>query len=301
MLADFVLLVCRVWLPAVCGVMFITILVACLFFYSCWKLCNRTIGLSEKMSSPILLNNSDIIRSSLTFSAQYCAFCFAIHFLFYLVSARVISGFTKLPIATQASWHNRGVSITHASIMFYLTVNYWLYINPSMEISSLISVYQSRVIDIMMGYLWYDMYIELTTTKQADTLAHHILGLISHLTTRFMNSGPAMFYSMLVYIAEGSTPFLHTCWLLNFLNMKNSIVFLAIAGVLIISFFFCRVVTAPYIVWHMYTNRGVWPAGDGWLLWSNFGIVVFFTLLNWYWFAMLVKMALKPAKSDKKE
>ena len=51
----------------------------------------------------------------------------------------------------------------------------------------------------MMGYLWYDLIIELHSGLKSakfdkEIMAHHVAGLISHLTSRISNNGAAGFY-----------------------------------------------------------------------------------------------------------
>jgi hypothetical protein len=53
---------------------------------------------------------------------------------------------------------------------------------------------EALCLDLMMGYLWYDSIYEVMSDGQVDTLGHHILGLISHMSTRLSNSGPLGFY-----------------------------------------------------------------------------------------------------------
>ena len=91
---------------------------------------------------------------------------------------------------------NRGVSIIHASTVFILACWYWRVLNPSLIVNGhlTISEFQAFTLDVMMGYLWYDIIIELSTTRQADTIGHHVLGLISHLSCRITNNEAGAFY-----------------------------------------------------------------------------------------------------------
>lgn len=85
---------------------------------------------------------------------------------------------------------------------------------------------------------------------------HHVLGLASHLSSRLSDNEAAHFYSMLVFIAEISTPFLNISWLLHQLKKKN-VYFDVIAGLLIVTFFI-RVLVGPYMVNHMLSHREEW-------------------------------------------
>jgi hypothetical protein len=96
---------------------------------------------------------------------------------------------------------------------------------------------------------------------------------------------------MLVYIAEGSTPFLNITWLLHLLKLTNSKYFLMFAGLLIITFFCFRVVIGPYLVYHMIMFRNNWGENTFLLFYFNFPIIVSFAILNFYWFYKLLLIA----------
>ena len=67
-----------------------------------------------------------------------------------------------------------------------------------------------------MGYLIYDVVIEFINYNKSSSLMnllHHIIGYGSHMSVRLTDSYAGRFYSMLVFIAEGSTPWLHGSWI----------------------------------------------------------------------------------------
>lgn len=141
-----------------------------------------------------------IIVQSASVSFVYCLVCFILHFLFNQISINLIPNFKSLNEKSRRMWYNRGVSTMHASLLFAITVNYWIYLNPSLKISNLHTSTEAFCLDIMMGYLWYDIVIEFSSTKQVDTLGHHFLGLISHLSTRISDNDAARFYRYHIYI-----------------------------------------------------------------------------------------------------
>jgi TLC domain len=186
--------------------------------------------------------------------------------------------------------------------MFMMTASYWLKENPEMKIPHAVGATEAFCLDIMMGYLWYDIGYEMVDTWQADAIGHHILGLISHMSSRLSNNGAAGFYSMLVYIAEGSTPFLNISWLLHQLQMKNTLLFKVFALLLILSFFVFRIILGPFMVWHMLTHKKEWgPDAQGLLFWGNWVIVALFALLNYYWFYKIIQVATGAGGSSKKK
>lgn len=237
---------------------------------------------------------SSILLDSLSVSFVWFLSCIFFHMCWILLSAKVIPGFQKnLRIEEQKAWFNRGVSTIHASVMFTITIYYWLFVNPNFQISDAGNIIETYALDIMMGYLYYDILYELLTSQQTDALSHHILGLVSHLSTRLSNNTAAAYYSMLVYIAEGSTPFLNISWLLHQLQLKNTRIFSIFTSCLVISFFICRILLGPYMVQHMMRHREQWgEEGRYFLFLGNTMIVSIFSILNFIWFYKLVNMAL---------
>lgn len=62
------------------------------------------------------------------------------------------------------------------------------------SLDSNVSTYEAFSLDMMMGYLLYDIMIEYLTTRQLDTLGHHGLGLVSHMSCRLSNNAAGAFY-----------------------------------------------------------------------------------------------------------
>ena len=248
------------------------------------------------------MTTESILLDSLSVSFGWCVSCICIHICWGLLSDRIIPGFSQIESKKQQkAWYNRGVSTIHACVMFYITIFYWLNINPKVQISSAGNRIEARALDIMMGYLYYDILYEMLTSRQTDALSHHILGVISHLSSRLSNNRAAAFYSMLVYIAEGSTPFLNISWLLYLLQLKKTIGFKLCAVLLILSFFCCRILLGPFMVYHMLTHREEWGEdGRGILYVGNTAIVSIFAVLNFYWFYKLLLVAIgSPEKGTK--
>lgn len=244
-----------------------------------------------------------IILDSLSVSLLWCLILFFLHFCWYLFSDNIIPGFSKVSVKKQRrAWYNRGVSTIHACVMFSITAYYWLYVNPAMEISAAGHRIEARALDIMMGYLYYDILYEALTSRQTDALSHHVLGLVSHLSSRLSNNNAAAYYSMLVYIAEGSTPFLNISWLLHMLSLKKTLIFKICALSLIVSFFTFRILLGPCMVYHMLIHREEWgESGRGSLFLGNTAIVASFAVLNFFWFYKLLAVALGSANVDKRK
>lgn len=129
-----------------------------------------------------------------------------------------------------------------------------------MTISSTIGAYEKAALDMMTGYMIYDTIIELFFVSRFDGLVifHHVLGLLSHGYSFYLNSGMSAFYLMMVYLAECSTPFLHLCWLLHHLKHDKAFVFKLCSAMILILFFFFRIVLGPYLLFHMVAYRELW-------------------------------------------
>jgi hypothetical protein len=102
---------------------------------------------------------------------------------------------------------------------------------------------------------------------------------------------------MLIYLAEFSTPFLNISWLLNFLKFQSSIPLTVCGVILLVAFFFCRVILGPYILYHMVNY---WKEEPRYLYHINVGIVIFFICLNFYWFKQLLNVIFGSKKEKKK-
>ena len=241
---------------------------------------------------------------SLTVSFLWFVTCIIIQIFWYIASPLLFPGFATLlkdKRSVRRAWYNRGVSAVHAAVIFCMTSYYWIYVNPTVKISiHEVTRIETLAVDVMMGYLWYDLLFEMLYTRQLDSMGHHILGIISHLSTRLSGNSAASFYSMLVFIAEGSTPFLNSSWLMHQLQLKDTIIFKLTALSLVTSFLVFRIILGPFMVTHMLHHRNEWGnAKDGLMFWGNFFIVFLFAVLNFYWFYKLMLVFLgfnAPAK-----
>jgi hypothetical protein len=199
---------------------------------------------------------------------------------------------------------NRVVASIHALIMFSLTATYWAnlrtsfwILNENLIVEADITPFQRMTIECMIGYLIYDTIVELRIGKGWMMLGHHIIGFISHILALIGNNGSAATYSMMVYLAELSTPFLHISWLLKEFGYKQSLLFLLTGMLLVLFFFVFRVLLSPYMLAHMYLH---WRKDDTSMLFQlNLFVVSFFLLINYYWFYLIVQMLPLPGKKAK--
>lgn len=198
------------------------------------------------------------------------------------------------------SFYNRTVATFHSIVLTYLSFSYWWNHNLSFNINGYIADdYCIRCVDYMVAYLIYDGLHELTFPFKADkeTLLHHVLGLITSISARFMNSNLCIFYYMIIYIAEGSTPFLHWCWGMYAMGFKETFLFNIVCMLVLISYFIVRICLGPYALYHLYSNRHLWTASasDNILYMPNFIILLIFNTLNFVWYKALLNKFFAPS------
>ena len=226
----------------------------------------------------------------------------------------------------------RTCSTTHAVIMFSLSTYYWIYVFPKYRTRDFASIhkietYEENAFQLMIGFLWYDMIVEISQTCQIDSVIHHILCLLSLYSTLITNNHATTYYNMMLYMAEGSTPWLNISWVcfninavdniickLSSMNLRSIRVFVSIwiqkCGLpisfscinifihekrLMITFFLFRICIPTYICWNLnyYSNEWPWetkPYTHQLFVFNNF-LAFFFAILNYYWFYKLVKIA----------
>jgi hypothetical protein len=197
-------------------------------------------------------------------------------------------------------------STTHAIIMFSIALYYWGFIFPyyrKLDFNSIdkIGSYEKNTFKMMIGFLWYDSIIELCQTRQLDTLAHHLICLSALYSILITNNSAHCYYSMVGFIAEGSTPWLNLCWLYFNTNTTHKIAYKISSINLMITFFICRVCMATYVLWHVNYYVKEWPWKTEPYIYQlytfSYFISLSFAILNYYWFYKLIKMAIGGKKT----
>ena len=254
-------------------------------------------------------------------AASYGVACGLVHLVSQLSFNKLFNNYSLLPTSQRLEGYNRFVSLIHSSLMFGLDVRYWW--NNHIFVHVKDKVYTSMeklMIDIMIGYLIYDLIFELfkglgDSGKTSDAtkiskkskykgmvehvliILHHLAGIISHISTRVSNNSMCFHYSMLVYLAEASTPTLNITWFLYAMKWDKNIFFSIIAYTTVVSFFIVRVLLSPYLVLHMIYYRDDWGDGTFLLFYGNLIIMTIFAFLNFVWFYKLVNMSRKVDKT----
>ena len=96
---------------------------------------------------------------------------------------------------------------------------------------------------------------------------------------------------------EFSTPFVSLRSILSTLGMKESQPYIINGLVMLGSFFVCRVLMWPYVMWRysVEINATIWQAITGLPIGCIIGILILF-LPQIYWFFLLIKGAIKVIK-----
>lgn len=241
-------------------------------------------------------------------SVIYSLFCGVLQRIIAVISNKTVPGFRELNPIIRKTWSNKGVSSIHAIIMITLTIYYWIFYSDS-SFSCMNSApsrpdldtggFEIFVVYIMMGYIMYDTYYEVVESPNPTDIAiilHHVIGFLSHSSTLISGNRAALFYCMVIYLAEISTPFLNISWLLHNLGRNGSTLFLTCSVILLVTFFL-RTLVGPYALYHMLRHRDDWGDYSGGdvltkaMFDGNFLVISFFTTLNIFWFYKLLVMA----------
>ena len=199
------------------------------------------------------------------------------------------------------SMYNRSVAAMHSCVITGMSVYYWLYVNPDWTVfQEELHPFAQKSLDYMIAYLIYDSVHESTFPERADkeTLLHHGLGLITHVSARLTNAVGQSNYYMMIYLAELSTPFLHLCWAMYAMGFKDLVLFKVVCFIVLGSYLVVRVIWGPFMLWHCYTNAHNFTSPQDKLLYMpNLIVLAIFCILNWVWFrALLVKFVSVPPK-----
>ena len=136
---------------------------------------------------------ADYFETGYRFPIQYAVFCSVFHAISFLISPLIVPSFSKFSGSNKIYWYNRNVSVVHACLMTYFGISYFLK-EETAVIAPNVSEYQKIAIDVMIGYLIYDTIVELFVGGGKLILAHHVFGLLSHISTRYADCGPAAHY-----------------------------------------------------------------------------------------------------------
>lgn len=184
--------------------------------------------------------------------------------------------------------------------MSYRAFRYWIVLKPLfghnfslLSIAPALDMYEKDTMRIMTGYMLYDLVVELATPAVYDyaVLFHHLAGILSHWHTLQTNDVASGWYTMLVYLAEGSTPILHTAWMMNTVGLSDGVAFKLLTLALLVTFFVVRILVSPLLAYTYLApgNRHLYDGRDGVFYFQLF-IVFAFAGLNYFWFYKLLTL-----------
>jgi len=124
------------------------------------------------------------------------------------------------------------------------------------------------------------------------TTLHHVVGIVVHVICRQHNHALFALYTSGVYLAEGSTPFLHASWIMKSVDLGEGFLFAANGTLLVLNFFVFRILIPPVLLFHYATNLESWTHHSAAHVMKPLaGITLFiFMMLNLNWFSTLVKL-----------
>ena len=125
-------------------------------------------------------------------------------------------------------------------------------------------------------------------------LLHH--AMVATNTSMILFTGRGGTWLVWVTLAEISTPFLHSGWLLHKLG-EDGILFKLNAGMLLLLFAVFRVIGPPLCLNSVVAHRDKW-AGFETCLYVEMIVLSAFCLLNWYWFVKLIRIAFGGSDGD---
>lgn len=110
---------------------------------------------------------------------------------------------------------------------------------------------------------------------------------------QYIRGGGHCIYSYM-FMMEFSTPFVSLRSILSTLGLKETRIYIINGLIMLLSFFICRVLMWPYVMWRysLEIKLNIWQAIYGLPAGCIIGILVLF-LPQLYWFFLMLKGALK--------
>mmetsp|Transcript_11679 Transcript_11679/g.31452 ORF Transcript_11679/g.31452 Transcript_11679/m.31452 type:complete len:317 (+) Transcript_11679:85-1035(+) len=238
--------------------------------------------------------------------ALVAAAFWAAHLVVAMVLSQILSStYRSLSVAKKADWLSRVNSTVHAVLsaavaLYVLFFERDLYAKRGFSSQNLLN----GSLTLTLGYFICDAVIVIaffkTIGSSPETLAHHALAGCTAVYA--MSSRGSIFAQLWVagtYFTEMSTPMVNLRWFVS-LRYRNAPWYTAVGILMMVSFFITRLVFFPaFMVW-LFT----FDSEEGYTLpdskyecvfMGNWGgaATLAITLLNMYWFYLMVKGAMK--------
>uniref|UniRef100_A0A1A9W178 TLC domain-containing protein n=1 Tax=Glossina brevipalpis TaxID=37001 RepID=A0A1A9W178_9MUSC len=147
-------------------------------------------------------------------------------------------------------------------------------------------------------------FLKYVLTHPIMMIHHVFVGTVGFLVVTYIRGGGHCIYSYM-FMMEFSTPFVSLRSILSTLGLKETRIYIINGLIMLLSFFICRVLMWPYVMWRysLEIELNVWQAICGLPMGCIIGILVLF-LPQLYWFFLMFKGALKvffPMHASKKK
>ncbi|TPX60726.1 hypothetical protein PhCBS80983_g01628 [Powellomyces hirtus] len=218
-------------------------------------------------------------------------------------------------------WANRCVSTIHAVIAFYGSIDWFVQDRHLIRDPSDYGFIRSHLCEFYMGvtfgYLFFDLLRLLyykfvahhnnavASAPAASMFIHHVVIIIAYYLGVKYHYGT--FYMALFLNNELTTPFLNARFLMAERGMKMTRPYALNEVAFVLGFFTSRVVGNIAVLWHMTTHLPfMWPMIES----KNVPVPIYFLLpvlayshglLQFYWFALLVRMAYRKLKNGQRQ
>ncbi|XP_031565407.1 TLC domain-containing protein 4-A-like [Actinia tenebrosa] len=246
---------------------------------------------------PISLVLSDAKLYIITAIGSFISFSFITCFISPLIS-RYFKSYSSLSPSQKCDWETRIASNIHAIIVGFISL-YCLFFdaatnaNPIWNDAPLVRI----GISITMGYITADFFIILYNYRLIGDnfmLVHHLMAMTAYIFVVIFGILP--FFANFRQLAELSTVFVNQRWYYSVIGQPHtSRSFLANAWLMVISFFFARVIVIPYYYYRCYI---AWDTPEREMLgviaqtlWILTSLVL--DVLNVYWMGKMIRGGIK--------
>jgi len=204
--------------------------------------------------------------------------------------------YKKLSKDDQVEWDSRIVSTIHA-LMACIGGFYGIFFDRLLTKDVIFgkSYLGELVVGNTTAYWIFDFLLIMRYFKklgEPGIVMHHVVGIVPFALG--LRSSELIFYGCFIILTELSTPFVNNRWFIFMICKNNEKANWSqveiINGLLMwLTFFICRIVMLPYMLYHMYLHReGVMKVN---VLTSGFVIfgTVVVTILSYFWFYKISK------------
>ncbi|XP_063727612.1 TLC domain-containing protein 4-A-like [Symsagittifera roscoffensis] len=209
----------------------------------------------------------------------------------FIVPALSLRLFPVLKLHSQerrCSFVSDFVSMIPSILSSFITVRSFIYFVPVNDRDQMFEGYKWVTI-YMQAYLLLDTFYRLLyiESNRAMMVIHHIVGLV---ITQFAMHDRGWLMEKLVFcLMEVANPFINLRFLMLGVDVpKTSNTYLSASLIMIISFFLFRILPIPYIYRGGIYKLILYPQYGSWAHFWMFTLYVLLSLMNIYWFYVML-------------